>query len=54
MWLYTWDIILVLYEKENIIRTENISNNVFIVALKGFVNYIIEGENIRSSYTSSP
>jgi hypothetical protein len=41
-------------EKKNIIRTENISNNVFvIVALKGFVNYIIEGENIRASYTGS-
>jgi hypothetical protein len=26
----------------------------FIVALKGFVNYIIEGENIKAAYTSSP
>jgi hypothetical protein len=26
----------------------------FIIALKGFVNYKIEGENITAAYTSSP
>jgi hypothetical protein len=26
----------------------------FIVALKGFVNYIIDGENMTAAYTSSP
>jgi hypothetical protein len=40
--------------KENIMKTANINKNVFIVALKGFVNYKIEGENITAPYTSSP
>jgi hypothetical protein len=40
--------------KKIIIRTENINKMLFIVALKGLVNYIIEGENITAAYTSSP
>jgi hypothetical protein len=44
-----------MYKKENIIRTENIHKKVrFSVALNGFLNYIIERENITAAYTSSP
>jgi hypothetical protein len=48
------DIISVLYGKKKMIRIENVNENCFfIVALKGFVNYLVDGENTTAPYTSS-
>jgi hypothetical protein len=43
-----------LYEKKTLKELKILIKMLFIVALKGFVNVIIEGENIKAAYTSSP